>query len=139
MEFLDAANGKSVGSLVFIHTTTLGRGNPATMAQRELERVPLPTDPEGFDSDDRISFSRLENKFIAVQDDGTELEFDTQLRRWVLPTLDEDLLREQQRAYMVPGAEDAEEEAPNPKKRKKGGPNGSEVGRQRPSPSRASS
>ena len=43
----------------------------------------FPTDIQEFDGDDRISFSRLDNKFIAVQDDGTELEFDSELKRWV--------------------------------------------------------
>jgi HIV Tat-specific factor 1 len=43
----------------------------------------FPTDIQEFDGDDRISFSRLDNKFIAVHDDGTEFEFDTDLRKWV--------------------------------------------------------
>lgn len=94
--------------------------------QQDSERFPLPTDPAEFDSDERISFSKLDNKFIAVQDDGTELEFDNQLRRWV-PILDEELLREQQKAYMVPGVEDTVEAAQNPRKRKKGATNGDEV------------
>ncbi|KAL6886578.1 hypothetical protein HDV57DRAFT_515680 [Trichoderma longibrachiatum] len=56
--------------------------------------VPFPTDVREFDSDERISFSKLDNKFIAVHDDGTEFEFDAELKKWV-PTeeepLDEDL------------------------------------------------
>ncbi|KAJ3517572.1 hypothetical protein NM208_g14686 [Fusarium decemcellulare] len=44
----------------------------------------FPTDPREFDSDDRISFSKLDNKFIAVHDDGNEYEFDAELKRWVL-------------------------------------------------------
>ncbi|KAI5466382.1 hypothetical protein BGZ63DRAFT_480846 [Mariannaea sp. PMI_226] len=44
----------------------------------------FPTDPREFDADDRISFSRLDNKFIAVHDDGTEFEFDAEWKRWVL-------------------------------------------------------
>ncbi|KPM38949.1 hypothetical protein AK830_g7636 [Neonectria ditissima] len=50
----------------------------------------FPTDVRDFDSDERISFSKLDNKFIAVHDDGTEYEFDANLRRWV-PTADEAL------------------------------------------------
>lgn len=45
--------------------------------------LPFPTDIQEFDGDDRISFSRLDNKFIAVHDDGTEFEFDAHLKRWV--------------------------------------------------------
>ncbi|GAB0132203.1 hypothetical protein EsDP_00000646 [Epichloe bromicola] len=43
----------------------------------------FPTDVQEFDADERISFSRLDNKFIAVHDDGTEYEFDTEWKRWV--------------------------------------------------------
>ncbi|KAG5981666.1 hypothetical protein E4U55_002702 [Claviceps digitariae] len=43
----------------------------------------FPTDVQEFDADDRISFSRLDNKFIAVHDDGTEYEFDPEWKRWV--------------------------------------------------------
>ncbi|RXG47949.1 hypothetical protein VDGE_04370 [Verticillium dahliae] len=47
---------------------------------------PLPTSEDAFAQDDRISFSRLDNKYIAVNDeDGTELEFDQATRKWVLP------------------------------------------------------
>ncbi|KAG7134171.1 Splicing factor U2AF-associated protein 2 like [Verticillium longisporum] len=47
---------------------------------------PLPTSEDAFAQDDRISFSRLDNKYIAVNDeDGTELEFDRATRKWVLP------------------------------------------------------
>ncbi|KAG5949992.1 hypothetical protein E4U53_005576, partial [Claviceps sorghi] len=50
----------------------------------------FPTDVQEFDADDRISFSRLDNKFIAVHDDGTEYEFDPEWKRWV-PTEEEPL------------------------------------------------
>lgn len=45
--------------------------------------LPFPTDVRDFDADERISFSKLDNKFIAVHDDGTEFEFDAELKRWV--------------------------------------------------------
>ncbi|KAI1113674.1 hypothetical protein F5Y14DRAFT_207757 [Nemania sp. NC0429] len=60
--------------------------------------LPFPTNPEEFDSEDRISFSRLDNKFIGVLDNGSEFEWDAQLRRWI-PIIDEKLLLEQQKAY----------------------------------------
>lgn len=73
------------------------------MAEQPVAEVlTFPTDPSEFDNDDRISFSRLDNKYIAVQEsDGTEFEFDTQLRRWI-PVADEEeeaLIRQQQSAY----------------------------------------
>lgn len=44
--------------------------------------APFPTDVQEFDGDDRISFSRLDSKFIAVRDDGSEFEFDADNRVW---------------------------------------------------------
>ena len=69
----------------------------------EAEYWTFPTDPGDFDKDERISFSRLDNKYIAVQDDGTEYEFDAGLRRWI-PVIDEDLIQEQQKGYFMAGA-----------------------------------
>lgn len=72
-------------------------------AQPVAEVLTFPTDPAEFENDDRISFSRLDNKYIAVQEsDGTEFEFDAQLKRWI-PLADEDeeaLIRQQQSAYV---------------------------------------
>ncbi|KAH7035329.1 putative nuclear mRNA splicing factor-associated protein [Microdochium trichocladiopsis] len=80
--------------------------------------LPFPTDPQEFDSDERISFSRLDNKFLAVNDDGTEYEFDNQLKRWI-PQVDEELVRQQQQAYGVGGDDDdGADSQHNNKKRK---------------------
>jgi HIV Tat-specific factor 1 len=70
----------------------------------ESEHWPFPTKPEEFDQDERISFSRLDNKYIAVQDDGTEFEFDDSSKRWV-PMIDEALIEEQQKGYAMLGAD----------------------------------
>lgn len=43
----------------------------------------FPTDPADFDSDPRISFSKLDNKFILETEDGQEYGYDTALKRWV--------------------------------------------------------
>lgn len=43
----------------------------------------FPQNPEDFDADARISFSKLDNKFILEADDGQEFEFDDALKRWV--------------------------------------------------------
>lgn len=59
------------------------------IADREVAQVwTFPTDISQFDEDDRISYSQLDHKYIAVQDDGTEFEFDTSLKRWI-PVLDD--------------------------------------------------
>ena len=80
----------------------------------------FPTDPAQFDDDDRISFSRLDNKYIAVQSDGTEYEFDADLRRW-LPIFDEALIQAQQAAYGATHEDDQySESSRHGQKRKKG-------------------
>ena len=46
-------------------------------------RSSFPQNPEEFDADPRVSFSKIENKFILETDDGQEFEFDDALKRWV--------------------------------------------------------
>lgn len=43
----------------------------------------FPLDPSDFDSDPRVSFSKLDEKFILETDDGQEFVFDPALKRWV--------------------------------------------------------
>ena len=43
----------------------------------------FPQNPEEFDADPRVSWSKLDNKFILEADDGQEFEFDDGLKRWV--------------------------------------------------------
>lgn len=55
----------------------------------ESESAPLsnfPQDPSEFDNDPRISFSKLDDKFILEADDGQEYEYDNALKRWI-PTV----------------------------------------------------
>ncbi|KAL3248823.1 hypothetical protein BDQ94DRAFT_134764 [Aspergillus welwitschiae] len=68
----------------------------------------FPQDPSEFDSDPRISFSKLDDKFILETEDGQEYEYDTVLKRWI-PTVDEDLLQQQQEAYRVQGVNEEEQ------------------------------
>lgn len=58
------------------------------MASPDLDKDPadapaFPQDPAEFDSDPRISFSMLDNKFILETEDGQEFEYDTGIKRWV--------------------------------------------------------
>lgn len=89
--------------------------------------APFPTDPADFDSDTRISFSKLDSKFLLVQDDGTEYEFDEAIKRWI-PVVDEALLEEQQKAYKVAGVDESEPVDAKRKKRKKEYVNGEDEG-----------
>jgi HIV Tat-specific factor 1 len=90
----------------------------------------FPTNPQEFDSDDRISFQRLDNKFLLVQEDGTEYEFDDAIKRWI-PTVDEALLERQQEAYKVSGVDESEPVEAMKRKRKKEYVNGEDVSLQR--------
>ncbi|RDW76471.1 U2 snRNP complex subunit CUS2 [Aspergillus mulundensis] len=104
----------------------------------------FPQDPADFDSDPRISFSKLDNKFILETDDGQEYSYDTILKRWI-PTsagfgwfvkliagrrrfapvgvlqVDDDLLRQQQEAYKVEGVDDDEQDTQKLRKKRKQG------------------
>lgn len=91
-----------------------------------MESSPFPTNPEEFDSDDRISFSKLDNKFLLVLEDGTEFEFDDAIKRWI-PVVDEALLEEQQKAYRVSGVDEAEPVDALKRKRKQEYVNGEDV------------
>jgi HIV Tat-specific factor 1 len=84
------------------------------------------TNPEHFDSDDRISFSEVNNKFILELDDGTEFEFDDAIKRWI-PVLDEALMEEQQKAYRVSGVDESEPVEAMKRKRKMEYVNGEDV------------
>ena len=53
------------------------------MADGVPERLPFPPNPEEFDADDRISFSKVDNKFILEAETGQEYEYDHALKRWV--------------------------------------------------------
>ena len=46
-------------------------------------RSTFPQNPEEFDGDPRVSFSKVTNKFILETDDEQEYEFDDALKRWV--------------------------------------------------------
>lgn len=46
----------------------------------------FPQDPAEFDSDPRVSFSKLEDRFTLEAEDGQEYTYDTVLKRWI-PTV----------------------------------------------------
>ena len=47
------------------------------------ERSAFPSDRQSFDADPRVSFSKLNGKFILEADDGQEYEYDGALKRWL--------------------------------------------------------
>jgi HIV Tat-specific factor 1 len=57
-----------------------------TLDQLDQGPARFPSDPSEFDSDPRISFSKLDQKFILETEDGQEFEYDSALKRWI-PTV----------------------------------------------------
>jgi HIV Tat-specific factor 1 len=55
------------------------------MADSDDHRQPsgFPQSPSAFDDDRRVSFSKLDDKYILESDEGTEYEWDSALRRWI--------------------------------------------------------
>jgi hypothetical protein len=48
------------------------------------KRTPFPHAPEDFENDDRVSYSKLDNKWILEDDtDGSEWEFSDALGKWI--------------------------------------------------------
>lgn len=86
----------------------------------------FPTNPEDFDSDERISFSKQLGRFILVRDDGVEFEFVETAKKWIL-SIDEDLMEQQRKAYAVEGVDPEETVEDLRKKRKKQYVNGEDV------------
>ncbi|CAG8908327.1 unnamed protein product [Penicillium egyptiacum] len=74
----------------------------------------FPTDVAEFDSDPRISYSKLDNTFLLETSDGREFLFNSILKRWV-ESIDEALIRKQQ-GY---GSDDGDTEIIHPRDRKK--------------------
>ena len=54
------------------------KGDPS-----EVASASFPQNVEEFDADPRVSFSKLDQKFILEADDGQEYEYDDALKRWV--------------------------------------------------------
>jgi HIV Tat-specific factor 1 len=119
-------------------------------------RIPFPQQESDFGSDTRISYSKVDEKFILEEEDGSEWEFDASLGKWMpsvsysysLPPssshilsiqpcaelitllrlqVDEGLLQQQQQAYAVPGVDENESAEAALKKRKQADRDAEEV------------
>ncbi|KAI9804365.1 MAG: hypothetical protein M1833_007172 [Piccolia ochrophora] len=84
----------------------------------------FPQTAEDFEADPRVSYSKVDQKWILEAEDGSEFEFDDALKRWV-PVMDEALLERQREAYAVAGVDENEPAKPQ-KKRKNVYVNGEE-------------
>ncbi|EXJ71229.1 uncharacterized protein A1O5_05035 [Cladophialophora psammophila CBS 110553] len=77
----------------------------------------FPLDPSSFDADPRVSWSKLDNKFILETEEGNEFEWDTALKRWI-PVLDQSLLDQQGEIYKIAGIDENATTTSQKKKRK---------------------
>ncbi|KAI9653504.1 MAG: hypothetical protein M1821_007012 [Bathelium mastoideum] len=101
-----------------------GKGGSPTLDGTTATRMPFPQSVDEFGSDPRVSFSKLDEKYILEDDDGSEWEWqpavgtDAQAGkgRWV-QSVDESLVEQQRQAYASPGV-DNETTTAGDKKRK---------------------
>ncbi|KAK4508319.1 hypothetical protein PRZ48_002057 [Zasmidium cellare] len=82
-----------------------------------MERKPFPYDQESFGDDERISFSKVANKFILEDENGIEWEWHPTVERWT-QTITEEEMKQQAEAYKVAGV-DEDEPALNPAQKRK--------------------
>ncbi|KAG8533314.1 uncharacterized protein KY384_002097 [Bacidia gigantensis] len=96
----------------------------------------FPQDPADFDVDSRISFDKLNQKFILeIEDDKgqpLEFEYDDGIKRWI-PVVDDNLLEQQRAAYAVQGVDESEPVQAGRKRKKAEYTNGEEEVGGRPS------
>ena len=59
------------------------RGSSASGDAPVVERMAFPQAPEDFEADARVSYSKLDNKWILEDDDGSEWEFDDSKGKWI--------------------------------------------------------
>lgn len=59
------------------------RGTPPPNDALSAARVAFPQQLEDFERDARVSFSKLEGKWLLEDDDGSEWEYDEARARWI--------------------------------------------------------
>ncbi|KAI1935512.1 hypothetical protein LOZ57_006892 [Ophidiomyces ophidiicola] len=91
---------------------------PSTTPTNSESRSSFPRNPTEFNSDPRISFSKLDKKYILETEDGDEYLYDEILKRWI-PSLDDSLIEQQREAYKVHGVDENEVVVRPPRKKRK--------------------
>ncbi|KAB8339096.1 hypothetical protein FH972_022032 [Carpinus fangiana] len=79
----------------------------------------FPQEQEDFETDPRVSYSKIEHKWILEESNGSEWAYDESTKRWI-PSLDEALLEQQQQAYARQGVDDGESVESNKKRKQVG-------------------
>ncbi|KAF7184964.1 Splicing factor U2AF-associated protein 2 [Pseudocercospora fuligena] len=69
------------------------------------QRAPFPSNPEDFDADNRIAFSKETKSYLLEDENGEEWEWLAGPAKWS-KTMDEALMKQQQEIYKVDGVDD---------------------------------
>ncbi|EME87425.1 uncharacterized protein MYCFIDRAFT_75283 [Pseudocercospora fijiensis CIRAD86] len=69
------------------------------------QRAPFPSNPEDFDADNRIAFSKETKSYLLEDENGEEWEWLPGPAKWS-KTMDEALMKQQQEIYKVAGVDD---------------------------------
>ncbi len=56
---------------------------PKSSIGMDQSTTSFPKTPDDFEDDPRVSYSKLDQKWILETDDGTEFEYDQALKRWI--------------------------------------------------------
>jgi hypothetical protein len=60
-----------------------GRQRVDDASQSIVPSSSYPQDPDEFERDPRISFYKVDQKWVLEADDGSEFEWDASLKRWI--------------------------------------------------------
>ncbi|KXT03997.1 hypothetical protein AC578_9301 [Pseudocercospora eumusae] len=69
------------------------------------QRAPFPSDPEDFDTDKRIAYSKETKSYLLEDENGEEWEWLKGPAKWT-KTMNEDLVKQQQEIYKVDGVDE---------------------------------
>ncbi|KAK5160100.1 hypothetical protein LTS14_002207 [Recurvomyces mirabilis] len=72
-----------------------------------VTRKAFPGDPDTFNDDERISFSKTSDTHILEAEDGTEWEWLARAEKWI-PAMNEDEMEQQRQIYKVDGVDENE-------------------------------
>lgn len=74
---------RSLASSAMAESIAPHRGSPPPADGMAAVRIAFPQTPEDFENDPRVSFSRLDDKWILEEDDGSEWEWSDRSAKWL--------------------------------------------------------
>ncbi|KAF2264586.1 hypothetical protein CC78DRAFT_463443 [Lojkania enalia] len=64
---------------------------PASQSPTASKRTPFPQDVDDFKNDERISYSFADSKYLLVDEDGEEWEWNSSVNKWFVPATEEEV------------------------------------------------